>query len=139
MSRLLILMAMLGIGALVFANLGGCPWLDVNGQSGDAGDTDDGGDGADGGDGSDGTDAGDTDDGTDGGDEVAEKTLHEKIFVDILGQTEFDGIASSCLICHSNHARDILETAHWNWQGPVTNIEGLEGELHGKRDLLNNL
>ena len=68
-----------------------------------------------------------------------EKTLHESIFVDVLGKTAYEGTASSCLICHSDHARDILESAHWTWEGEVTNIEGFEGETHGKKDLLNNL
>ena len=68
-----------------------------------------------------------------------EKTLHESIFVDVLGKTTYEGTASSCLICHSDHARDILESAHWTWEGEVTNIEGFEGETHGKKDLLNNL
>ena len=70
---------------------------------------------------------------------TTEKTLHERIFVDILGKTAYEGTAGSCLICHSDHARDILESAHWKWEGVVTNIEGLEGETHGKKDLLNNL
>lgn len=65
-------------------------------------------------------------------------TVHEKIFVDILGKTAYEG-TDDCLVCHSDHARDILETGHWNWQGTVTNIEGLEGQTYGKRDLLNNL
>lgn len=67
------------------------------------------------------------------------KTLHQRIFEDVLGKTAYEGTADSCLICHSDHARDILESAHWKWQGPVTNIAGLEGEIHGKRDLINNL
>jgi hypothetical protein len=77
-------------------------------------------------------------DGPDDGDGT-EMTFHERIFVDILGKTEYDGTGDSCLLCHEDHARDILETAHWKWEGPVTNIEGLEGEVHGKRDLINNL
>ena len=66
------------------------------------------------------------------------KSLHEKIFVDVLGVSEYQGTASSCLICHSDHARDILDTAHWNWQGAADNIAGLEGEQHGKQDLMNS-
>ena len=67
------------------------------------------------------------------------KPLHERIFVDALLINEYKGTADSCLICHSDHARDILETGHWNWRGVVTNIEGIEGETRGKKDLLNNL
>jgi len=68
---------------------------------------------------------------------VVDRSTHQVIFEDIVAG-DFDG-PESCLICHSNHARDILATAHWNWQGAVTNIDGLEGEVHGKRDLINNL
>ena len=71
-------------------------------------------------------------------DEETAKSLHERIFVDVLGVSEYQGTASSCLICHSDHARDILDTAHWNWQGAVDNIAGLEGEQHGKQDLMNS-
>ena len=68
---------------------------------------------------------------------VADRSTHQVIFEDIVAG-DFDG-PDSCLICHSDSARDILATAHWNWQGTVTNIDGLEGEVHGKRDLINNL
>jgi len=68
----------------------------------------------------------------------AAKPLHQKLFED-LGLAEYEGTAASCLICHSDQARDILKTAHWRWKGPVTSIDGLEGQMHGKRDLLNNL
>ncbi|MCK4341802.1 MAG: hypothetical protein KAY37_08780 [Phycisphaerae bacterium] len=108
-----------GLGVLVAGNLGGCP-SDLASLLPSAGD-----------------DTGDT--GDTGDADVAEKTLHERIFVDILGKTVYENTANSCLICHSDDARNMLETAHWNWEGPVTNIEGLEGGTHGKRDLINNL
>ena len=66
------------------------------------------------------------------------RSKHQVIFEDIIS-TSFTG-TDSCLICHSSDkAREILDTAHWNWQGVVHGIEGLEGETHGKRDLINNL
>ena len=46
----------------------------------------------------------------------------------------------SCLgsNCHDSEANDVLLTGHWNWQGISTNIEGVEGEIHGKNDFINN-
>ena len=44
----------------------------------------------------------------------------------------------SCLNCHGKLADEILETAHFKWEGVATNIEGFEGEVHGKNDILNN-
>jgi len=67
----------------------------------------------------------------------AAKPLHEKLF-EVLGLSEYEGTAGSCLICHSDHGQDILKTAHWKWKGTVTNIAGLEGATHGKVDLINN-
>lgn len=66
-----------------------------------------------------------------------EKAVHEKIFTEILGDPDYKG-TQSCLNCHADHAFDIMETAHWSWNGPVKNIAGLENESHGKLDLLNN-
>lgn len=66
-----------------------------------------------------------------------QKAIHERIFTEILGDPDYQG-TKSCLNCHSDHAFDIMETGHWNWNGPVTNIAGLENESHGKLDLLNN-
>jgi hypothetical protein len=133
------LFLLLGLGVLVAGNSGGCPvdfanWLaPADDDAGDADDTD----GTDDPNDTDGTDDPNSADATDGAD--TETTLHEKIFTEILGKTAYEGTADSCLICHSDHARDILETAHWNWEGPVTDIEGFEDETHGKRDLMNNL
>ena len=66
-----------------------------------------------------------------------EKTLHERIFTEII-TSGFDA-TSACMICHSDIARDILDTGHWNWAGEITNIEGFEGETGGKYSLINNL
>ena len=60
---------------------------------------------------------------------------HEKYFTDNL----YEG-TQSCLgsKCHDAAANDVLMTGHWNWQGIATNIEGVENEVHGKKDLINN-
>ena len=44
----------------------------------------------------------------------------------------------SCLNCHGLLAEAVLETAHFKWDGVVANIEGVEGQIHGKKDILNN-
>ena len=44
----------------------------------------------------------------------------------------------SCLNCHGKMADELLETAHFKWEGLATNIEDHEGEIHGKNDVLNN-
>ena len=44
----------------------------------------------------------------------------------------------SCLVCHGKLAEEVLETAHFKWEGVVANIAGLEGQIYGKRDILNN-
>ncbi len=44
----------------------------------------------------------------------------------------------TCLTCHSDHAADVMETGHWNWGGAVDDIAGLEGQTHGKVDLIND-
>jgi len=43
-----------------------------------------------------------------------------------------------CLNCHGQIGDDVLETAHWKWEGTVANIAGFEGTIHGKKDLINN-
>lgn len=64
------------------------------------------------------------------------RTRHEIIFTDILPDG-YEG-TQSCLVCHSDVAEDVVDSAHWGWQGTVANIAGLEGEVHGKFDLINN-
>ncbi len=45
---------------------------------------------------------------------------------------------ASCLECHMAEAQDVLQTAHFKWSGTMTQVYGVEGEIHGKRDLLNS-
>jgi len=44
----------------------------------------------------------------------------------------------SCLMCHDDEGADMLDAAHFKWEGVVANIPGLEGQVHGKNDLINN-
>jgi len=69
--------------------------------------------------------------------EPTEKTFHEAQFTDNLGDPDYQG-TQTCLTCHSEHATDIMQTAHWNWDGAVDDIAGLEGQNHGKVDLIND-
>lgn len=49
----------------------------------------------------------------------------------------YEGTAS-CLMCHEEEGQQMLDSAHFKWEGNVENIVGLEGEEHGKNDLINN-
>jgi octaheme c-type cytochrome (tetrathionate reductase family) len=49
----------------------------------------------------------------------------------------YEGTAS-CLLCHKTEGQEMLNSAHFKWEGPVENIVGLKGQIHGKNDLLNN-
>jgi len=44
----------------------------------------------------------------------------------------------SCLMCHESEGTEMLNTGHFKWAGKVENIVGLEGQEHGKGDLINN-
>ena len=44
----------------------------------------------------------------------------------------------SCMNCHGKIGDDLLTTAHFKWEGVASNIEGFEGGIHGKKDILNN-
>ncbi len=148
MRKLLLLLLIVGVSLGLTVNLGGCP-LDSLLPTPDNGDVDDGGDdGADDGDDTDdGADDGDGDDADDGdddaddgddddGDDGTAMTRHQLIFTEIVPEG-YEGPAS-CLLCHTNVALDLIEKAHWLWEGEVDNIVGLEGETHGKQDLINN-
>ena len=59
--------------------------------------------------------------------------LHEGYFTD----NAYEG-TDSCLACHGLEGADMLMKAHYTWEGLASNIEGHEGEYHGKNDLSNN-
>jgi octaheme c-type cytochrome (tetrathionate reductase family) len=59
--------------------------------------------------------------------------IHELYFGAIL----YEG-TESCLMCHEEEGRMVLEMGHFKWQGETDRIAGLEGGIHGKNDLLNN-
>ena len=69
------------------------------------------------------------------GDAAAAPPFHEKYFTD----NPYEGTAS-CLgsECHTKEAEDVLTTGHWKWQGVADNVVGVEGEIHGKNDFINN-
>ncbi|MCW8872869.1 MAG: tetrathionate reductase family octaheme c-type cytochrome [Xanthomonadales bacterium] len=64
---------------------------------------------------------------------VHDENIHELYFGTIL----YEG-TESCLMCHEEEARMALDMGHFKWQGTTDRIAGLEGEVHGKNDLLNN-
>ncbi len=44
----------------------------------------------------------------------------------------------TCLMCHEGEGEEMLNTGHFKWEGTSDRIVGLEGESHGKNDLINN-
>ena len=44
----------------------------------------------------------------------------------------------TCLMCHEKEGTEMLDSAHFKWEGTVSRIVGLEGQTHGKNDLINN-
>ncbi len=69
--------------------------------------------------------------------ESPEQPRHQTLFAENLDDPNYQG-TQTCLTCHADHAADIMETGHWNWAGSVNNIAGLEGQTHGKFDLIND-
>ena len=63
-------------------------------------------------------------------------TAHEEAFYFLIRGGYQD--ADSCGICHANAVTDMLETAHWKWEGTAEMAEGHEDHVHGKTDLINN-
>jgi len=50
---------------------------------------------------------------------------------------EYEG-TQSCLMCHEKEGLEMLETGHFKWAGKTDKIAGLEGQVHGKNDVINN-
>jgi octaheme c-type cytochrome (tetrathionate reductase family) len=59
--------------------------------------------------------------------------LHKGYFT----ENTYEG-TKDCLACHGKIGDDILTTGHWKWEGLAEGIEGFEGEIHGKNDIINN-
>jgi len=59
--------------------------------------------------------------------------LHKGYFTD----HDYEG-TKSCLNCHGLIGDEMLTNAHFAWEGVASNIEGHEGEIHGKNDMINN-
>ena len=64
---------------------------------------------------------------------INDVNIHELYFSVVL----YEG-TQSCLMCHEKEGLAALEMGHFKWEGTTDRIVGLEGEVHGKNDLLNN-
>lgn len=48
-------------------------------------------------------------------------------------------VTRACLKCHEESAREVMQTAHWNWQGEPVMLPGHDEPLRiGKRNVINN-
>lgn len=48
-------------------------------------------------------------------------------------------VTRACLQCHENAAKDLMKTAHWNWEGEPVQVPGHEKPVRiGKKNLINN-
>ncbi len=64
---------------------------------------------------------------------INEVDIHELYFSTVL----WEG-TQSCLMCHEDEGYEALAMGHFEWQSKTDKIVGLEGQAHGKNDLLNN-
>jgi octaheme c-type cytochrome (tetrathionate reductase family) len=64
---------------------------------------------------------------------IKDENIHELYFGTIL----YEG-TESCLLCHADQGEAALEMGHFKWEGRTDRIVGLEGQVHGKNDMLNN-
>jgi len=65
--------------------------------------------------------------------DYASEQLHKGYFT----EHGYEG-TQSCMNCHGLIGNDMLTKAHFTWQGTASNIDGYEGEIHGKNDFINN-
>jgi octaheme c-type cytochrome (tetrathionate reductase family) len=61
----------------------------------------------------------------------------QQLHAGYFAEHDYEG-TQSCLNCHGLTGDDMLGNAHFTWEGVSANIEGYEGEIHGKNDLINN-
>jgi octaheme c-type cytochrome (tetrathionate reductase family) len=48
-------------------------------------------------------------------------------------------VTRACLKCHQDSAREVMQTAHWNWQGEPVRLPGHQEPMRiGKRNVINN-
>jgi len=60
-------------------------------------------------------------------------------FIRFAGDPRPQELTARCLDCHEQQGRDILETAHWRWEGPSPNTKGYEHRVDlGKKNIINN-
>ena len=64
---------------------------------------------------------------------VNDEDIHELYFSTIL----YEG-TESCLMCHKKEGMAALQMGHFKWEGKSNRVSGLEGEIIGKNNLLNN-
>jgi octaheme c-type cytochrome (tetrathionate reductase family) len=59
---------------------------------------------------------------------------------DYFGENPYSGpnMNTACVGCHLDVVNDMMQTGHWNWSGTSANLAGMEAEVHGKVDILNN-
>ena len=64
---------------------------------------------------------------------VNDVSIHELYFSVIL----YEG-TQSCLMCHQDEGQAALDMGHFKWEGKSNKVVGLEGEVIGKNNIINN-
>jgi len=65
--------------------------------------------------------------------EATQTDIHDLFF----SLRPYEG-TKSCLMCHESEGIEMLNAGHFKWEGYSDRIVGLEGQSHGKNDLINN-